>query len=139
MTFQSLLDLVMTTLRADLRCESIVDVETRTFSEEQFFVKVRAQLGGGFFFQVRIYHNRGHYDYSYQLFGERPLTRWDNKEDCPGLENYPHHCHLPNNVIESSPLRGDPVFDLPTVAQEVARITAPTLQKAHLINRRMRQ
>jgi len=120
MTPQSLLDLVITTLRADLRCESIGDREMRLFSEEQFLVKVRAQVRDKLFFQVRIYFNRGHYDYSYQLFGERPLTRWDNKEDCPGLDNFPHHRHLPDATIVVSPLRGDPLADLPVVAQELS-------------------
>jgi len=122
MTLQSLLDLVITTMRADLRCEFIVDVQTQEFSEDQFFVKVRAQLREGLFFQTRIYHNRGHYDYSYQLFGEFPLTRWDNKEDCPGLEHFPHHRHLPDASIVASSLRGDPVVDLPAVAQAIVKI-----------------
>src|SRR5512136_1678376 len=113
MTLQSLLDLVITTLRVDLRCESVTDIETRTFSDEQFLVKVRAQIQAELALQVRIYHNRGHYDYSYQL------TRWDNKEDCPGLENYPHHRHLPDASIGASSLRGDPSVDLPVVAQEL--------------------
>jgi hypothetical protein len=138
MTLQSLLDLVITTLRTDLRCESIVDVETQVFSDEQFLVKVRAQVREGRFLQVRIYHNRGHSDYSYQLFADRPLTRWDNKEDCPGLENYPHHRHLPNGAIEPSQLQGDPILDLPIVAQEVAGIVEPTPRQVQL-NRRMRK
>ena len=117
MTLQSLLDLVVTTLRGDLRCESIAEVETQVFSEEKFFVKVRAQVREELFFQVRIYYNQGHYDYSYQLFADRPLTRWDNKEDCPGLENFPHHRHLPDATIVASSLRGDPVVDLPIVVQ----------------------
>jgi hypothetical protein len=128
MTPQSLLDLVITTLRADLRCESIVRIETEVFSEERFFVKVRAQIREGLFFQVRIYCNRGHYDYSYALFGDSPITRWDNKEDCPGLENYPHHHHSSDAKIVASSLRGDPVIDLPIVVQELLEFirTMPT-------------
>jgi Family of unknown function (DUF6516) len=132
MTLQSLLDLVVTTLRGDLRCESIADVETQAFSEEKFFVKVRAQVRGELFLQVRIYYNQGHYDYSYQLFKDRPLSRWDNKEDCPGLENFPHHRHLPDATIVASSLRGDPVVDLPIVVQEIresipAKLSTPVM------------
>jgi len=126
MTLQSLLDLVITTLRADLRCESIVDIETQVFSDEQFLVKARARIQEELSFQVRIYHNRSHYDYSYQLFGDRPLTRWDNKEDCPSLENYPHHRHLPDASIVASSLQGDPAVDLPVVAQELAEFIRTT-------------
>ena len=118
MTLQSLLDLVVTTLRGDLRCESITDVETQAFSEGKFFVKVRAQVREELFLQVRIYYNQGHYDYSYQLFADRPLTRWDNKEDCPGLD-FPHHRHLPDATIVASSLRGDPAVDLPIIVREI--------------------
>jgi hypothetical protein len=127
MTLQSLLDLVVTTLRTDLRCESIVDVETHEFSGDQFSIKVRAQVQEGHFFQVYIYYNRGHYDYSYQLFADRPLTRWDNKEDCPGLENFPHHRHLPDATIVASSLRGDPAADLPIVIQEIQESVSANL------------
>ncbi len=127
MTLQSLLDLVVTTLRGDLRCEFIADIETQVFSEEKFFVKVRAQVREELFFQVRIYYNQGHYDYSYQLFADRSLTRWDNKEDCPGLENFPHHWHLPDATIVASSLRGDPVVDLPIVVREIQESTPANL------------
>jgi hypothetical protein len=62
-----------------------------------------------------------------QLFTDRPLTRWDNKEDCPGLENYPHHCHLPDATIVASSLRGDPVVDLPIVVREIQESTPANL------------
>ena len=59
MTPQSLLDLVISTLRADLRCESIGDREMRLFSEEQFLIKVRAQIQDNLFFQVLWLHHYG--------------------------------------------------------------------------------
>jgi len=123
MTLASLLDLVVTTLKADLHCEPAID-DVREFSDEQFSIKVRARLED-LSFQVYLYFNRGHYDYSYQLFGDRPLTRWDNKEDCPGLENFPHHRHLPDATIVTSSLRGDPTTDLQIVVQEIAKILRP--------------
>jgi hypothetical protein len=139
MTLQSLLDMVVTTLRADLRSESVTVIETQEFSDDRFSIKVRAQVQEGRYFQVYIYHNRGHYDYSYQLFADRPLIRWDNKEDCPGLENYPHHRHSSDATIVASSLRGDPVADLPVVTQEVAKVIRPTPPDKVQPCRRMRK
>ena len=56
----ALLNLVVTTLQTCSYCTSVAVVETKEFSDEQFFVKVRAELSGSVSFQVRIYYNRGH-------------------------------------------------------------------------------
>lgn len=115
----ALLNLVVTTLQTYPYCTSVAVVETKEFSDEQFFVKVRAELSGSVSFQVRIYYNRGHHDYAYQLFADAPIWRWDNKEDCPGLENFPHHQHMPDGEIAPSTLCGDPATDLPEVMEAI--------------------
>jgi hypothetical protein len=56
-------------------CKQAMVVETRVFSPEQFFFKVRAEFTGENKFQVRIYYNLGHIDYAYQLFTDVPLLR----------------------------------------------------------------
>ena len=117
----TLLNLVVTTLQTYPHCTSVAIVETKEFSEEQFFLKVRASLSGGMSFQVRVYYNRGHHDYAYQLFADAPIWRWDNKEDCPGLENFPHHQHRPRGGIVSSTLCGDPAIDLPEVLKAIGK------------------
>jgi len=61
-------------------CERVDVVETMTFAPDQFFFKVRAVLSEAHTLQVRIYYNRGHLDYAYQLFTDVPLLRWDNAE-----------------------------------------------------------
>lgn len=69
--------------------------------------------------QVRVYHNRGHVDYAYQLFADAPLLRWDNKEEFPHLVTYPHHHHDERGDIKPSPLTGNPVKDIEVVLQEI--------------------
>jgi len=76
----ALLGRLVAILQTHSMCEKVAVVETKEFSPDQFFFKVRAALGGEVRFQVRIYYNRGHIDYAYQLFTDVPLLRWDNAD-----------------------------------------------------------
>lgn len=46
---------------------------------------------------------------------------WDNARHHSGLENFPHHAHLPDGRVEPSALTGDPTRDLDWVRQEIER------------------
>jgi hypothetical protein len=109
----------MTILQTHPVCEHAAVIETKTFSPDQFFFKIRAELIKNHLFQVRIYYNREHIDYAYQLFTDVPLLRWDNKEEFPHLETYPHHHHNEQGYVTPSPLSGDPLSDIEAVLQEV--------------------
>jgi len=40
--------------------------------------------------------------YSYQLFTDKPIVRWDNSPHYPKIKTHPHHFHTKDgNVIES--------------------------------------
>lgn len=123
-SLSSLLGTLMAILQSHPVCERATVVETRTFSPEQFFFKVRAEFTGGNKFQARIYYNRGHIDYAYQLFTDVPLLRWDNKEEFHHLETYPHHHHDEQGNVKPSPLTGDPVRDIEVVLHEVSAFLA---------------
>ncbi len=75
---------------------------------------------GGNKFQARIYYNRGHIDYAYQLFTDVSLLRWDNKEEFRHLKTCPHHYHDEQGNVKPSPLTGDPLRDVEVVLQEVS-------------------
>lgn len=94
--------------------------ETKEFSPDHFFFKIRAELTEEHKIQVRIYYNQGHIDYAYQLFTDVPLLRWDNKEEFQHLKTYPHHHHDEQGNVKPSPLTGDPVKDLGVVLREVS-------------------
>lgn len=88
-------------------------LETLQFSDEQFALKIRADLHSGDALQVRLYRNREHTDYAYQLFrSETPIIRWDNKEHFPSMSSHPHHFHNQAGRVESSPLTGEADQDL---------------------------
>ncbi|MGH7494682.1 MAG: toxin-antitoxin system TumE family protein [bacterium] len=102
-------------------CKDTQIAETAFFSQDQFFFKIRTTVFSSLSFQIRIYYNRGHCDYSYQVFREIPLCRWDNKEHPIQLENFPHHYHSVEGKIQSSPLQGKPESDLIMVLAELKR------------------
>lgn len=87
--------------------------ETIEFAENKFALKVRATFRDETQFQIYLYINKAHVDYSYQLFqSDEPILRWDNKEHYPKLSSYPHHFHSVDGDAQSSPLTGNPQTDL---------------------------
>lgn len=114
-------------LQSSPLCEQTSIVETREFSPDQFYFKVRAELPRGCKFQVRIYSNAGHVDYAYQLFkDDNPILRWDNKEEFRSLKTYPHHHHDRVGNIQPSPLTGDPQADIELVLREIQNFLTET-------------
>lgn len=77
--------------------------------------KVRCDLPKGYSFQVRLRLWQGALSYSYQLFTDRPVLRWDNAPHYPGLANFPHHFHDDTETRHASTLVGNPLTDLPTI------------------------
>ena len=120
----SLLGYLNAVIQSHPTCQRIDSVETREFAQDQFIFKIRAAFHGKVSFQVRIYYNRGHIDYAYQLFSDAPLVRWDNKEEFRSISTYPHHHHDEFGNIHPSPLSGDPVADIHVVVDEIARFLA---------------
>ena len=120
----SLLAKITTVLQISNLFQRVWVVQTDIFSTDQFAFKVRAEISTEYTFQVRIYYNRGHYDYAYQLFRDAPILRWDNKEHFANLPTYPHHHHNEQGLPEPSPLQGDPEKDLPIVLEQLERFLA---------------
>jgi len=118
-SLSALLARLVAILQTHPTCREVHVVETRAFSPDQFFLKIRATLEGEHGFQVRLYYNRGHIDYAYQLYADVPLLRWDNKEEFRHLATFPHHYHDKNASVHPSPLTGDPIQDIETVLQAV--------------------
>jgi len=117
----SLLGALSAALQAHPLCTRIAAIETREFAADQFIFKIRAEFAGKMSFQVRIYFNRSHIDYGYQLFAEAPLLRWDNKEEFRFIATYPHHHHDTQGGIHASSLTGDPRADIQMVLAAVSQ------------------
>ena len=103
-------------------CFSTEVTEITSFPKGNFVIKVRARLQKKCKFQIRLYYNEGHYDYSYQLYNRGTIARWDNKEDFPNIATFPHHFHTKSGAVLESLLSGDPLRDFPFVLLEIERI-----------------
>ena len=69
--------------------------------------------------EIRFIQTENEIIYSYQLFRDRPIIRWDNTPHFPALQSFPHHAHGESGDVQESPLLGDPVHDLPYVLDQV--------------------
>jgi hypothetical protein len=127
MSLPALLGALTAILQSHPLCERTTIVETREFSSNQFYFKVRAELPRDYRIQVRVYSNLDHVDYAYQLFKEgAPTLRWDNKEEFRTLDTYPHHYHDDRGNIRPSQLAGDPLADIVLVLREIEKFLAET-------------
>lgn len=118
-TLPLLLASVTSALQTHPCCRKVTVLETKEFSPSQFFFKVQAELPETSRLQIRIYYNRGHFDYAYQFLTDVPLLRWDNKEEFRHLPTYPHHHHDQEGNVGPSSLGGNPASDLQVVLEAI--------------------
>ena len=71
---------------------------------------------------VRLIQTENKIIYSYQLFHDRPIIRWDNAPHFPSVSTFPHHFHNQNDKIETSNLIGDIIEDIDYVLGEIKRL-----------------
>lgn len=90
--------------------------------------KIRCQLlRPAYQLEIRLIQTEEEMIYSYQLFYERPIIRWDNAPHFPALKSFPHHFHEETGGVKESSLTGDPLQDLPRVLADVrAFLTRPS-------------
>lgn len=110
-----LLTEIVTLLEETRNCDHIKILETSFFSHAQFALKIKCRIFSQYLFQIRIYFNKGHFDYSYQIHNQEPICRWANKEHFPHLKTHPHHYHTIEKQVIESPLQGNPIEDLKRV------------------------
>ena len=85
--------------------------------------KQRVVLAGGYVFDLYFNETLGKYSYTL-VQGARRLIGWDNASHHPGLANFPHHFHLEDGTVASSPLTGVPEQDIEYVVAELNRFLA---------------
>ncbi len=73
---------------------------------------------------VRLIQTENEIIYSYQLFHDRPIIRWDNAPHFPSVTTFPHHFHDQNDKIKASNLTGDIIEDIDYVLGEIKRLLA---------------
>jgi len=71
---------------------------------------------------VRLIQTENQIIYSYQLFHDRPIIRWDNAPHFPSVTTFPHHFHDQNDKIKASNLKGDIIEDIDYVLGKIKRL-----------------
>ena len=71
---------------------------------------------------IRLIQTENETIYSYQLYTDHPIARWDNAPHFPELSTFPHHYHNINADVEESPLIGAPFKDLDHVCKKIKDI-----------------
>ena len=118
-----LLDSLLARMRATSQLSNIQVVESESVDDETFTFKVRVVLVSSFL-QIRFLADKDLKRYSFQLYGDRPLMRWDNAPHYPSLSNFPHHFHDQNENISPSALTGDLLKDYDLVIADVLKYLA---------------
>jgi hypothetical protein len=79
----------------------------------RFVLRVRCTLlPSSYRLEVRIIQTQTEMVYSYQLYTDKPLIRWDNSPHFPSISTHPHHRHDLDGTTEPSPLSGNIFNDL---------------------------
>ena len=71
---------------------------------------------------IRLIQTENETIYSYQLYKDHPIVRWDNAPHFPEISTYPHHYHNSKGEVEASPLKGAAFEDLDYVLKSIKDI-----------------
>ena len=116
----ALLDDLLARMRATPELSDIQIVENEAVDDETFVFKVQASIRPNRL-QIRFLADKDFQRYSFQLYSDRPLLRWDNTPHYPDLSDSPHHFHDQNGNVSSSVLTGNLLVDFEIVMAEVKR------------------
>jgi len=90
---------------------------------DRAFYKIRCRLLRPMYqLEIRLIQTEEELLYSYQLFTEKPVLRWDNTPHFPALQNFPHHFHNEASNVAASLLSGDPVQDPPKILASIRTV-----------------
>ncbi len=112
---------------SDLIASWQVLIEDETAQRALYKIRCRV-IRVAYELEIRFIQTENEIIYSYQLFTDRPIIRWDNAPHFPALHGYPHHVHGESSEVNESALIGDPILDLPHVFSRVRDlVTKPSL------------
>jgi hypothetical protein len=71
---------------------------------------------------IRLIQTENETIYSYQLYTDHPIIRWDNAPHFPAITTFPHHFHNIKGEVVASPLQGSVFEDLDDVLKNIKSI-----------------
>ena len=116
----ALLDDLLARMRAASELSGIRIIENEAVDDETYIFKIHASLLSNSL-QIRFLADKNFRRYSFQLYSDRPLLRWDNTPHYPNLSNFPHHFHDQDGIVAPSALSGNLLDDFDLVMIEVRR------------------
>lgn len=102
----------------------ISKVEIKTFDEikGRGVYKIRCNLiPSKYKLEIKLVNMKNQILYSYQLFCETPIIRWDNSPHYPDIKSYPHHFHTKDSSVIDSELTGNVLKDLKIILSLIKR------------------
>jgi hypothetical protein len=108
---------------SDLIASWQVLIEDETADRGLYKIRCRV-LRAAYELELRFIQTENEIIYSYQLFTDRPIMRWDNAPHFPALQSFPNHTHDESGAIGESNLSGDPVQDLPNILDQLRALLA---------------
>jgi hypothetical protein len=103
---------------------STVDVLLADEIEKRSFHKIRcALIPSRYKLDIKFIKTETEFLYSYQLYADRAIARWDNEPHYPYHENFPHHFHYKGKVHPSA-LSGNAIWDIRPVLTKIIEIIA---------------
>ena len=116
----ALLDDLLARMRAAPGLSDVEVVENEAVDDYTFVFKVRAAIIPNVL-QIRFLADKNLERYSFQLYGDRPLLRWDNAPHYPGLPNFTHHFNDQDEKVSFSTLTGNLLNNFDLVIAEVKK------------------
>lgn len=116
----ALIDDLLARMRSTPGLSGIQIVENEAVDDETFAFKVHASILPNHL-QIRFLADKDFKRYSFQLYSDRPLLRWDNAPHYPDLSNSPHHFHDQKENVYPSTLTGNLLNDFDIVMTEVKK------------------
>ena len=99
---------------SSLKILSIDEVFSRSI------LKLRCNLlPSSYHLDIRLIQTENETIYSYQLFTDHPVVRWDNAPHFPAIKTFPHHYHGLKGEVEASPLEGFVFDDLNYILENI--------------------
>ena len=105
--------------------ELISRVEIRTIDviHESGIYKARCSLiPSKYKLEIRLVKTKEQILYSYQLFSNAPIIRWDNSPHYPKIKTHPHHFHASEGDIIESELTGNVIMDIKKVLSKIMKV-----------------
>ena len=102
---------------SSLKIVAIEEVFTRRI------LRIRCNLlPSSYHLDIRLIQTDEESIYSYQLYTDHPIVRWDNAPHFPAIATFPHHYHNFKGEAEASPLKGFVFEDLDYVLENIKNI-----------------